>query len=187
VAANAFVGVRLVDRRDRALLAIREEFAPIRGVSECMVITSLTASLPLRLEYVLRSQWPDARFSVVPDWDAALQRVRSNQSTAAQPLILVDWNPQGTRPSDFRIPGLEVRQLKAGPVFEDRLVQCYVATPTPLRAETPPSRPRHSAARHAGRFPGVAGLLSHSRSTGFPIRWNGRVDHRSARSAGADA
>ncbi|MEX0716871.1 MAG: hypothetical protein WD066_09800 [Planctomycetaceae bacterium] len=128
--ANAFMGLQTVDRRgddERALSAVRDKFRAVPEASECIVIVADPRTIPPPLEYVLRSQWVRARFTIAPDWDAALDRALV-APRGDSPLVLVDWNPRGTRPGDFRVRGLDVRQLKSSPIYAGRVVQGYVAT-----------------------------------------------------------
>ncbi|MEX1097676.1 MAG: hypothetical protein WED34_16640 [Planctomycetales bacterium] len=147
--ANAFVGLEAIDRRgpdERALSAVRDTFRDIPEAARCTVITASPDRLPLPLEYVLRSQWVRAEFSVAPNWDVALQQALAGGPPPGPPLIFVDWNPRGVRPSDFRVPGLEVKQLKSARVFAGGVVQGYVGAPHP-RGEPAPAGPE------AGRLP----------------------------------
>src|SRR5690606_24027826 len=121
---------------ERALTAVREQFRTVPEAAEGIVIAADPPTIPRPLEYVLRSQWVKARYTVAPDWDAALERALALPPRET-PLVLVDWSPRGTRPGDFRVRDLAVRQLKLSPVYADRVVQGYVAVRR-SRGELPP-------------------------------------------------
>lgn len=154
--ANAFAGLHAIDRRgpdERAIAAIRDQFHEVPDAAEVVLISVGPRPVPLPLEYVLRSQWVDAGYSVAANWDAALAWALDARP-ADLPVVIVDWNPRATRQGDFRYRGVEVRQLKSAPIYAERVVHGYVAT---RRQRDAASRPPASGAQ-AMEFELMAGF-----------------------------
>lgn len=142
-AIGGFVGVLLVcnvatamrapydgNRTDeRELKAFLASLPKKIDVDRCVLIAG--AQPPVRLEFAVRSRWPEAEFSSVRAWNAAFQE-RAPTVAADERTLVVEWMTAKEHPTKIDLPGYEVTLLAKPRYYQHRDLRAFY-----LRAERP--------------------------------------------------
>jgi hypothetical protein len=129
VLADATIGIANIRADDqsrldwRALTTFHNSLPPHNDTGSCLLISE--SKPPYRLILTLKSAWPTAEITVVPDWDQAL-KVALDENQMPKTAIVVDWTGGNSRPANPT--GAQWRTITVGnpQYFEQRQLRAYV-------------------------------------------------------------
>lgn len=126
IAANSVEGLLAVRRTtddDRQLAHFRQILCSADVPKNCTLITEQESSI--RLEYVLKSIWPDVPLLVVPHWDTALSKMAPSPPGANEVHIVVTW---GIPDANLQNIGLNLVPISQPQYFLHRQMRAYTLT-----------------------------------------------------------
>jgi hypothetical protein len=141
VAADSSISIAAVRRSDADAASLRvfrqslqERQRPrlrgrsFRAASEidakvCILISEREA--PYRLQFALKSVWPNAKLCVVRDWDQAL-RIARGENQAPPNAVVVDWSRSNSRPANPTGAQWEANPVGSPQFFQERQLRAYV-------------------------------------------------------------
>jgi hypothetical protein len=89
----------------------------------CILISEREA--PYRLQFALKSIWPNAKLCVVRDWDQALRIARGENQTP-QNAVVVDWSQGNSRPANPTGAQWEANPVGSPQFFKEHQLRAYV-------------------------------------------------------------
>jgi 4-amino-4-deoxy-L-arabinose transferase-like glycosyltransferase len=129
LAADASIGVWSIRADDqsrvdwRALSTFHNSLPPHNDTGSCLLISD--TKVPYRLLLALKSVWPRAEITVVPDWDQAL-KIALDENQVPKTAIVVDWSEGTSRPANPTGAQWETVTVGNPQYFEQRQLRAYV-------------------------------------------------------------
>lgn len=129
LAADASIGIWTIRADDqsrvdwRALSTFHNSLPPKNETGSCLLISE--SKVPYRLLLALKSVWPMAEITVVPDWDQAL-KVALDENQMPKTAIVVDWSEGTSRPANPTGAQWETVTVGNPQYFEQRQLRAYV-------------------------------------------------------------
>jgi len=129
VAADASIGISNIRADDqsrldwRALSTFHNSLPPHNDTGSCLLISE--SKPPYRLILALKSAWPTAEITVVPNWDEAL-KLALDENQMPKTAIVVDWSEGNSRPANPT--GAQWKTITVGnpQYFDQRQLRAYV-------------------------------------------------------------
>jgi hypothetical protein len=126
VAADASIGISTIRADDvdwRALTTFHNSLPPQDETVSCLLISE--SKPPYRLLLALKSAWPTAKITLIPDWDQAL-KVALDEHQLPKTAIVVDWSHGNSRPANPTGAQWEADPVGNPQFFESRQLRAYV-------------------------------------------------------------
>jgi hypothetical protein len=129
LAADASIGIWTIRSDDqsrvdwRALSTFHNSLPPHNDTGSCLLISE--SKVPNRLLLALKSVWPRAEITVVPDWDQAL-KIALDENQMPKTAIVVDWSEGTSRPANPTGAQWETVTVGNPQYFEQRQLRAYV-------------------------------------------------------------